>query len=141
MKQGYFVYNSEEYPTGTIIKFKDLYNNKIRLASFIYYDTEKNNYTIRYEDNGKRWTISAIDFTSNIQSVTDKFASDIKIPEVKQLKDSKIDGMVLGWVWYIFIMLIGTIFVGAPVIWVIVSVVFFSWRHKKIKEEGNCYEW
>lgn len=141
MKQGYFIYNGAQYPTGTVIRFKDFFKEKIRLASFIYYDTEKKMYVIRYEDDGKRWYILEKEFIFHIQGITDKFAPDVKIPEEKQLPDSKIEGMTIGWVWYITIMLIMTIFNGRILGWILVSIYFFSVRKKKIKKEGNYIEW
>ena len=53
-------------------------------------------------------------------------------------KDTEINGLFLGWVWYIFIMLVVSIFKGAVVGWIVVSFFFFKWR-KKIKEEQTFY--
>lgn len=53
-------------------------------------------------------------------------------------KDTEINGLFLGWAWYIFIMLIVSIFKGAVIGWIVVSFFFFKWR-KKIKEEQTFY--
>jgi hypothetical protein len=64
-----------------------------------------------------------------------------QLPTERKRKDCEIDGLFLGWVWYIFLMAIGTIFNGAIFIWLMISIVFFNWRAKKIKEEGTYIEW
>lgn len=53
-------------------------------------------------------------------------------------KDTEINGLFLGWIWYIFIMIVVSIFNGAIIGWVVVSFFFFKWR-KKIKEENTFY--
>lgn len=53
-------------------------------------------------------------------------------------KDTEINELFLGWVWYIFIMLVVSIFKGAVIGWIVVSFFFFKWR-KKIKEEHTFY--
>lgn len=53
----------------------------------------------------------------------------------EELKNPKyINGIVEAWAWYIFIMLLAIIFVFPwnLVSWVIASIVFFSWRNKKM---------
>ena len=62
------------------------------------------------------------------------------LPIIKTKKDFQIDGLFLGWMWYIFLMLISVIFNGAIGLWILISIVFFSWRAKKIKREGTYIE-
>ena len=53
----------------------------------------------------------------------------------EELRNPKyIDGIVEAWAWYIFIMLLAIIFIFPwnLVSWVIASIVFFSWRNKKM---------
>ena len=56
-------------------------------------------------------------------------------------KDTEIDGLVLGWMWYIFLMVIATVFKDALGLWGLISFVFFTWRSDKIKKEGKYIEW
>lgn len=53
-------------------------------------------------------------------------------------KDTEINGLFLGWIWYIFIIIVVSIFNGAIIGWIVVSFFFFKWR-KKIKEEKTYY--
>lgn len=141
MQKGYFVYNNVKYPTGTVIEFKDIYQRKTRMATFIYCDTDKDIYAFKYRDNCQRWFVSSKDFFDNLESVTDKFDSNVKIPQRKKLKDRHITSLMIGWVWYIFLMIIVSIFNGRFAGWIILSVCFFKWRKNKIKKEGYYVEW
>lgn len=54
---------------------------------------------------------------------------------VEELRDPKhIDGIVEAWAWYIFIMLFAIIFVFPwnIVTWWVATVVFFTWRNRKM---------
>lgn len=53
-------------------------------------------------------------------------------------KDIEINKLFLGWIWYIFLIIVVSIFKGAIVGWVFISFFFFSWR-KKVKEEATYY--
>ena len=39
------------------------------------------------------------------------------------------DDIFVGWVWYIVIMLVGTIFNDRLTIWVFASLIFFTWKN------------
>jgi hypothetical protein len=140
MQEGYFVYNNIKYPTGTVVAIKEIYQHKIRMATFIYHDTNRDTYVFKYRDNGQQWIVSSKDFFNNLQYVTDKFDSSAKIPQRKQLKDRHINSLIIGWVWYIFLMAIFSIFNGRFAAWIILSVCFFKWRKNKIEKEGYYVE-
>ena len=38
----------------------------------------------------------------------------------------------IGWIWYIFIMIVGTIFNDRLIIWIVASAVFFLWKAGKL---------
>lgn len=58
-------------------------------------------------------------------------------PKQRTLKDElNIDGLLIAWIWYIFIMVIGTIFKGNITIWIFTSIIFFNYRNKKLREAG-----
>ena len=63
------------------------------------------------------------------------------MPTKKKMNEFDIKGMFLGWAWYIFLMIIATIFRYNFAWWFLISVVFFSWRSDKIKKEGTYIEW
>lgn len=41
------------------------------------------------------------------------------------------DEVCYGLIWYIVIMLIGSIFNDRWIIWIAATIIFFSWKHKK----------
>lgn len=53
-------------------------------------------------------------------------------------KDLEINRLFLGWIWYIFLIIVVSIFKGAIVGWIFISFFFFSWR-QKVKEEATYY--
>lgn len=137
MKQNYFIVDNNRYYTGSIFITTDMGQHVE--ASFLYYDTDQKRYF--YKINDCVWNVDENRFWRNFVSVTDKRNDNVRMPVTKTKSDMEIDGLFLGWVWYIFLMAISTIFNGAVVLWILYSVIFFTWRAKKIKEEGTYVEW
>ena len=50
-------------------------------------------------------------------------------------KDKDVDKVVYAWIIYVTVMLLLTIFNGAILGWVFVSIFFFSWRKKNLRKE------
>lgn len=137
MKQNYFVVNGNKYYTGSIFVVKNM--GKLTEASFLYYDTDRQRYI--YKINDCRCDVDYNHFWKTFVSVTDKVNDTVRMPVIKARKEIEIDGMFIGWLWYIFLMLISSICNGAVVLWALISAVFFKWRAKKIQEEGTYVEW
>lgn len=137
MRRNYFEHNGKMYYTGTVFIIKDM--GKEAEAKFICYDTDHAKYV--YRINSCTWHVHEKWFRENFVMVTDKVDLNVHMPVVKKFKETEIDGLFLGWIWYIFLMLVSVIFKDAIGLWIIISVVFFSWRSKKIKEEGTYIEW
>lgn len=137
--RGYFTYKGIMYPRGTIFTIMNM-NNEIE-ASFLRAIDGGRESMYCYKCQGKElWSYEHL-FYSYIYRVTDKVDPEVKPPKVIVRKDSQIDGLVLGWMWYIFLMVISTIFKDNIGLWIFESIVFWSWRAKKIKEEGTYIEW
>ena len=138
MYQNYFVVNGKKYYTGTVFIVKDLCANQVK-ASFVCYDTDYHVYVYKIGNCMSRtpdqW------FEKLFICVTDKVDEKVHLPITKTKKDRNIDGLVLGWIWYIFLMSLSAIFKDAIGLWILISIVFFTWRAKKIKEEGTYIEW
>lgn len=144
MYQDYFEYNGVKYPSGTQIKILRFpYGNQriYDLAYFIYYNTESGTVWYKMAYTGQNRGYSMKEFMKQFDGVTGKIDPSIHPPQVKQLKDSQVPSVMIGWLWYIVIMGVSVIFNGAIGIWIIASIVFFSWRKKKIEEEGYYVEW
>lgn len=141
-RQSYFEYNGNKYYTGTIFRMK--YNNQLIDGTFVCYMPELDRYVYKFLDKTGRMQQACSPssmFWSKVDSITDRRNSQVYFPRERQMKDRYVDGLPLGWMWYIFLMAISTIFKDAIGLWILISVVFFNWRKKKIKEEGTYIEW
>lgn len=137
----YFVVNGKKYYTGTVFIIKEG-NCKPVEAVFICYDTQYNKYVYKHQDNLYcRHRLDAKKFAQWFVRLTGSVNNKVRMPRLVCLKDSQINGLPLGWLWYIVLMLFGTIFVGRIIWWSAVSVIFFRWRQQKIEKEGQIYEW
>lgn len=140
--RNYFVYNGKQYYTGTIFIVNE--HSKQIEAIFICYNMDTKKYIYKTKNktiDGCKWMVYEKYFYNHLVSVTDKIDNTAHMPFVKQFKDSQINGLFLGWMWYIFLLIISVIFKDAIGLWILWSVVFFSWRKKKIKKEGTYIEW
>ena len=43
--------------------------------------------------------------------------------------------VLIGWVWYILIMAVGTIFKARALIWIVATIVFFLWKYGHLKSK------
>lgn len=137
MFQNYFNVNGQRYYTGTVFMIQ--YMGEKKEASFICYNTSRSEFI--YKIGNCRWHSRDKYFWEHFVNVTNKVDQNVHMPTYKRKRDVEIDGLFLGWVWYIFLMLISTIFKDAIGLWILISWVFFSWRARKIKEEGTYIEW
>lgn len=135
--KNYFDINGERYYTGTVIVIKIM--GKPTEAIFIGCHKKLNKYV--YQVGNGKYFVDERTFYKQLVNVTSQVNNIVQLPALKTKKDRNIDGMFLGWLWYIFLMTISFIFKDALGLWIIISIVFFSWRAKKIKEEGNYIEW
>jgi hypothetical protein len=136
MYSNYFIYNEQKYYTGTVVQLKR--GNNV-YGAFICHDVVHDYYFFKVQ--GRREGVRGHDLDRFIITVTEEVNKDVHMPVQKTYKDSDIDGLALGWVWYIFLMAISTIFKGNVCFWIVISVLFFAWRKKIIKEKGTYYEW
>lgn len=137
MMQNYFNVNGEKYYSGSVFIMN--HNGEHIEASFICYDTDRSRYI--YKINGRRYNVPEQSFKNNFITITNKIDNKVSAPVIKTKRDRDINGLPLGWMWYIFLMAISTIFKDAIGLWIFISIVFFSWRAKKIKNEGTYVEW
>lgn len=137
MLQNYMFFNGEKYKSGTVFIVNCL--GKESEAIFIGYNAEHESYFFKI--NNKTCRMKETVFKNSCIRVTNKVNTDVYIPKEKKRKELEVGCLFLGWIWYIFLMAIATIFNGAIFIWIMISIAFFSWRAKKIKEEGMYVEW
>ena len=143
MIENYFIYNGIKYYSGTIIKIKRFGNAKE--AVFLGYNKNINQYMVRFDADSTVFYRSDA-FNKDIVEITNQSnksfidwvqREDERLhPKLTARKEMSIDGMLLAWIWYIVIMLVAVIFNDRIGIWIFASMVFFSYRNKKLKERG-----
>ena len=148
MKQDYFVYHDKIYNFGTMLKVRQLdfiNNNPYEVdAMFICYHPNTRHYVIKINNCICHYTEDM--FYKILVDVSDKSdVSYVKHPLYENSKHNKkttlwdelnVDGMLVAWIWYIFIMVVATIFVARLGIWIIASIIFFAYRDKKLRKAG-----
>lgn len=132
-----FYFNGKIYGIGTIIEIREEYNMNFKFHSilkFERYNMETNTYQFVAIGNG--WDVFYIptkDLTKYIQSITS--ASYDFYDDNKKTDPRCIEGITSAWIWYIIIMIFGLFIKGVGskiIILVVASIIFFSWRNKKI---------
>lgn len=158
MERPYFNYNGVMYYKGTVMLVRN-YLGREEKVIFKHYNSDNNLYcycgcirydeTYMYEKQFYNSIISILEPKSFQELVdatwgnTNMSANDVvkSIDNGNKLKDTQIDGLTLAWMWYIFLMAISLIFNARLGLWILISVIFFSYRSNKIKKEGSYYEW
>ena len=151
MIQNYFVHNGQRYYTGTeiIVKQSEKFITGRMVdtkAIFMYFNTDTENFVFKINNCEHLYPKKMFDkvFVGVGDNVVDCetyksniAASNITIQQKHKFSDElRIDGMFLAWIWYVFIMAIAVIFRDRIGIWILASIIFFTYRNKKIKEEG-----
>lgn len=140
MKQNYVIYNGVRYNSGDtihILWYTNGYRNKHNYTGvFVDYDEEKDEY--RFTVDGQLYCFNKVCFWRTIRNAPVQEMQFVRRePREATLKDElNIDGLLIAWVWYIFIMGLAIIFNGRIGIWILASIVFFNYRNKKLREAG-----
>ena len=137
MAQNYIDINGTKYYTGSVFILNHM--GKHAEATFVYCNSDHNYYFFKI--NGKDCGMSGEAFNANLVEITNKFNTNVRMPIRKRKNEFEIDGMLIGWAWYIFLMAISFIFKDAFILWILITVIFFAWRAKKIKKDGEYIEW
>lgn len=143
MIQNYFIYNGKKYYSGTVIKIE--YYQGIKEVVFLGYRPERKEYAVSFYPDRTVW-YRENDFYKELIDVTDTVNNyyvnwaqkeeERLHPKLTVARELNIDGMLIAWSWYLFIMLVSVIFKDCIGIWILASVVFFNYRNKKLKERG-----
>ena len=143
MIQNYFIYNGIKYVSGTMIRIKQFNYITGKLhevnALFIAYHIDSCEYELKIDNLTSMYSkgrfekvfcgIAGQNVVKHNQFQTTK-------KELKFKDELGIDGLLIAWMWYVFIMAIAIIFYDRIGIWILASVIFFNYRNKKLKEEG-----
>lgn len=145
MKQNYFVYNNKAYYSGTIVVMSGfdcvMQTNKQTEMTFCYYLSEYNTYVCK--TNNAYFNYKSNNFYAKLLSVTNKtdveyvnfclLQEKLKNKPMTFVDELNIDGMFIAWIWYVLIMGAAVIFKDMLSIWICASIIFFSYRAKKLK--------
>lgn len=141
----YFEYNGVRYYSGTKFTMKEpVYESAVVTARYVENSFNGESIHVIYEPIG-----------TVVRGMRGIFIKKEKLPEViieilnenyyteleqskQYLPDSKIPELVVGWMMYIFVMAVLTIFNDRLIGWIAASIYFFNWR-KKIKEKNIYY--
>lgn len=152
MFQRYFVYKGKRYPSGTIIKMRFQHNacnaSSEHMMAFSSVSGD-NIYACLEIVLRKTHCFSEEQFFAAIIEITDQmhpaFVEDAKKRQMLIEKyrrkptfaeQMNIPGLGLACIWYIIVMVVAIIFNDCIGIWIFASVIFFSYRKKKLREEG-----
>lgn len=141
MTQNYCICNGKRYNTGDIVKvfwYNHLYgrNPCIKEAIFINCDPDKDEYNFQVDGQSFCYTQRLFYRIICKKSEDKNNQKQIQINQKSFADELKIDGLLIAWIWYVFIMAIALIFNDCIFIWIIASIVFFNYRSKKIKKGG-----
>lgn len=147
MKQKYFIHNGKVYYSGTqiVVKMQDRISGKMTNinAIFEYFNTDKNlfaftihNCTYIYPE--KMFYQVFVKIGDIVIDCCDNVNNNVMPNNQKHTfsQEIAIEGLLLAWMWYIFIMTIAFIFNGRIGIWILASVIFFDYRNKKLRKAG-----
>lgn len=142
MRQEYFTHNNIRYDSGSIIILSrfDYLSRRVcnTKATFLYYDTETNEYCVDVYGKQERYSTTRFyeDFVGPYQHQVQTSNQNDACKQYTFADELNIDGLIIAWIWYVFIMAIGVIFYDRISIWIVASIIFFNYRNKKLKEAG-----
>lgn len=123
MKSIYLYYQGQYYDVGTVVKIKTRWQG-IKEATFYGWGPQ-----------GGFWRDGITDDCYWFE--TEKYIVEIVKPVYpKQLVNQKTVcsrplpwDVEIGWIWYIVIMVVGTIFNDRILIWIVATAIFFAWKN------------
>ena len=141
----YFDYNGKKYQRNTVVKF-----NRDFMISKFSCDHVIAKAFVGHEEYYCFMLIGVIDPITNQELLISITRNEIKtaIEEIIEPHEAQIynamqstekyhdwdyPGLIEGWIIYIFFMCLWSIFKDAFGFWILTSIVFFNWRHNKLK--------
>lgn len=140
MKQDYVIYDGVRYNSGDTINILWYVNGNMNKRNYtgIFVDCDEKKDEYRFTVDGKLYCFNKLLFWRTIRNtpIMEKDYRNVP-PKKATFKDElNIDGLLIAWIWYIFIMAVAFIFVGRFGIWTLASIVFFNYRKRKLREAG-----
>ena len=142
MRRDYVVYKGKRYNSGDKIDIlwhtHGYKNAHYYTGTFLDCDEEKDEY--RFIVDGMTYRFNRVCFYQTMcdnPPPVNRTKHINNVPKKLTLaKELDIDGLLIAWMWYILIMAVSIIFKGNIMIWIVVSIIFFNYRNKKLREAG-----
>lgn len=149
MVQKYFEYNGKQYPTGTVVMlYKNSNKKEKQKYIFVSYDPQYNVFHFKSTEFNKKFGTYPhfMMYRNNfynwgLAEITNEVDMSLGGAKIVTVNDANCGGLLYGWIWYIFLMVISTIFVDRVMMWIIWSVIFFAYRSSVREKEGTRIEW
>ncbi len=124
----YFVrYKGKCYDVGTRLKFKTskwcegLEGTIEWISHNVFY--------VRLIDGSGRQLSKMYSLDNTIIEIIEPVYYEEKPQEIDNRVYPSMGDIDIGWVWYILVMIVGVIFNARLLIWIVATVVFFSWKN------------
>ena len=134
----YFNFKGNIYGEGTVVQIAEEYKKEFKFYSNISFKKYDNvNDVYHFGSLYNNWENFYIP-RNRLQIYIEKISEPHRV--VSQVSSSKVnedyvEGIVSAWVWYIVIMFFGLFLKGllnVVGVWILASIIFFTWRHKKM---------
>lgn len=138
-----FIFRCSSYGIGTIVRIHANEQNKFNYNTMLCFKgIDHKNGLYRFEslyDNWQSYCLTEEEIAQYIVEIIQPCGTNnIEISENKKADQDYIEGMLSAWIWYILIM-IGAMFIKGFIniigLQIAASIIFWSWRLKKIKGE------
>lgn len=139
--QDFFVFKGQLYREGAIVQLHEECQEQFGFNTYLVFDKyEPENGIYRFHtlyDTWKQYNIPVTELKNVIENATPSYI-DIKNKQYGKVQEKYIEGIVSAWIWYILIMFFA-LFAKDPgskiLTWIVASVIFFSWRRRKLNGE------
>ena len=140
MRQDYVIYNGVKYNSGDaihILWYTNGYKN-VRNYTGIFVDCDEEKDEYRFTVDGQLYCFNKVCFWRTIRNnpISETYYVNKEPRKATFKNELNIDGLLIAWIWYIFIMVLLVIFNDRIVGWIGTSIIFFNYRKKKLREAG-----
>lgn len=142
-KLNYFEFKGQRYPVGAVVKINEKEMKSVgadypHVTILNHYVNANGTHTClisrSYNDWGVIKSCEIEMFFNNFEDVVEEVVLLPTKQHGNKYKDTEVDAMLYGWIYYILVMLIATIFNGRIFIWIVASIIFWTWRKRKLND-------
>lgn len=136
-----FYFKGSNYGRGTVVQIYEKKKGEFKFYSYLIFEECDNNNLCRFRspyNNWEHFNISTNQLQEYIEAITEPHAVIVNAGSYPQVNQEYVEGIVDAWIWYILVMFLGLFLKGIVNVlgvWILASIVFFSWRHKKMNGE------